>query len=34
MTNKNYDLLENLTKDELNQFRKAIDNNFQVIKDK
>lgn len=34
MTNKNYDLLENLTKDELNQFRKAIDNNFRVIKDK
>ena len=34
MTNKNYDLLENLTKDELNQFRKAIDSNFQVIKDK
>lgn len=31
MKNKNYDLLENLTKDELNQFRKAIDKNFEVI---
>lgn len=34
MVHKNYDLLEKLTKDELNQFRLAIDNNFKVIKDK
>ena len=34
MLDKNYDLLEKLTEDELNQFRKAIDNNFQVVKDK
>jgi len=30
MTSKNYDLLEKLTKDELNQFRLAIDKNFEV----
>ncbi len=31
MEHKNYDLLEKLTKDELNQFRIAIDKNFEVI---